>query len=250
MKKQENKYGLSRRIPEDVKQKIRADCGFGCVICGLGIYEYEHVDPEFNDAKVHDPSKMTLLCSQHHSKVTRKMLSKETVKDAMLRPCALQKGFASETFDISPQESITITIGNNNFEDVGALIVIADMPILQIRPPDVSGSQFLLSAKFFSSKNQISLQIIDNEWMVSSGIWDVKTEGNTITIREVKGKIHLQLIAVPPHALIISRINMFFKGFLISGDDKKISFRRPSGKERLIVGGNSFAHLPVAINIE
>lgn len=30
-----NKYGLTRDIPEDVKRKVRKRCGFGCVICGL-----------------------------------------------------------------------------------------------------------------------------------------------------------------------------------------------------------------------
>ena len=57
-----NKFELSRTIPEPIKRQIRQDSGFGCVICGLGIIQYEHVDPEFHLAKIHDPSKMTLLC--------------------------------------------------------------------------------------------------------------------------------------------------------------------------------------------
>ncbi|MHB0562224.1 hypothetical protein ACX3RA_15640, partial [Escherichia coli] len=59
-----NKHGLSRRIPETIKRQIRQRCGFGCVICGFGFYDYEHFKPDFVDAKVHDPNGMTLLCSQ------------------------------------------------------------------------------------------------------------------------------------------------------------------------------------------
>lgn len=42
-----NQHGLSRNISEDIKQEVRKKSGFGCIICGLGIYEYEHIDPEF-----------------------------------------------------------------------------------------------------------------------------------------------------------------------------------------------------------
>ncbi|WP_140145769.1 HNH endonuclease, partial [Vibrio parahaemolyticus] len=75
-----NKHGLSRYIPEDVKRKVRQKCGYGCVVCGTAIVEYEHVDPEFSEAKEHDPDKIVLLCSQCHAKVTRKFLSKESIK--------------------------------------------------------------------------------------------------------------------------------------------------------------------------
>ena len=58
-----NKHGLSRYIPEAIKREVRQRCGFGCVICGFGFYDYEHFDPDFADAKFHDPNGMTLLCS-------------------------------------------------------------------------------------------------------------------------------------------------------------------------------------------
>ena len=71
-----NKYDLNRDIPNLVKRQVRQSCGFGCVICGASIIDYEHVDPIFAEAKEHDPEKITLLCPQHHAKVTRGFLSK------------------------------------------------------------------------------------------------------------------------------------------------------------------------------
>ncbi|MXF04188.1 hypothetical protein FQ041_25950, partial [Escherichia coli] len=70
-----NKHGLSRRIPETIKRQIRQRCGFGCVICGFGFYDYEHFKPDFVDAKIHDPNGMTLLCSQRNQKRARGRLS-------------------------------------------------------------------------------------------------------------------------------------------------------------------------------
>ena len=56
-----NDHGLSRTIPEGVKREVRQRCGFGCVICGLGFYDYEHFAPDFVDATEHNPAGMTLL---------------------------------------------------------------------------------------------------------------------------------------------------------------------------------------------
>jgi 5-methylcytosine-specific restriction endonuclease McrA len=37
--------GRRPKIPEGVKREVRQRCGFGCVICGLPIYEYDHLVP-------------------------------------------------------------------------------------------------------------------------------------------------------------------------------------------------------------
>jgi hypothetical protein len=74
-----NKLGLSRAIPEAIRRKIRQDSGFGCVICGLAIASYEHIDPEFHEATEHDPDKMTFLCEGCRSRVTRGVWSKDKV---------------------------------------------------------------------------------------------------------------------------------------------------------------------------
>jgi 5-methylcytosine-specific restriction endonuclease McrA len=65
-----NKHGLNRAIPSGIKREVRQRCGFGCVVCGLGIVQYEHVEPEFSDAVKHEADKIVLLCPQCHSKVT------------------------------------------------------------------------------------------------------------------------------------------------------------------------------------
>ena len=77
-----NKYGLSRHIPETVKRKVRQACGFGCVCCGLAIATYEHIDPEFSEAKNHDWKKIAYLCGSCHDKVTRGFWSKNKIKKA------------------------------------------------------------------------------------------------------------------------------------------------------------------------
>ena len=49
----ENEHGLPRHIPADVARAVRQECGFGCVICGVALIQYEHFDPEFAEAREH-----------------------------------------------------------------------------------------------------------------------------------------------------------------------------------------------------
>src|SRR5664280_824966 len=95
-----NQHGLRRTIPPDIKRLVRVNAGFGCVICGSSIVDYEHVDPTFANAREHNPDCITLLCIQHHGKVTRGFLSKESVKVAMRDPCCKRQGYSNEFFDI------------------------------------------------------------------------------------------------------------------------------------------------------
>jgi hypothetical protein len=95
-----NKFGLYDEIPDPIKREIRQRCGFGCVICGNAIYEYEHVDPPFSEAKEHNSDHIVLLCGHHHRLVTKGLLSKQTVKEAARRPKCKEKGFSFGPFDI------------------------------------------------------------------------------------------------------------------------------------------------------
>src|ERR1700756_833363 len=95
-----NKDGLSRDIPADIRRVVRQRDGFGCVVCGLGIYEYDHFNPEFSEAKSHRPDGIILLCASCHAKKTKKVLSLETIAAAAANPRCKRVGFSREAFDI------------------------------------------------------------------------------------------------------------------------------------------------------
>jgi HNH endonuclease len=111
-----NRHGLTRDIPEPVKRAVRQACGFGCVVCGASIIEYEHVDPGFADAREHGPANLTLLCPQCHSKVTTGIWSKEKIKvamtGAMLESCVLDEMRRRRILDGS-SEIINLLQGEN-----------------------------------------------------------------------------------------------------------------------------------------
>ena len=77
-----NQHGLKRQIPPDVAFQVRSECGFGCVVCGNAVYEYEHIDPPFAEAKQHEAARIALVCGGCHSPKTRGFTSADLIKAA------------------------------------------------------------------------------------------------------------------------------------------------------------------------
>jgi hypothetical protein len=134
-----NAHGLSRDIPDPIKREVRQRCGFGCVNCGRAVYQYEHLDPEFVDATLHDPKHIVLLCGWCHDLVTRGLLSKDSVKEKAENPKCKESGFSFGPFDIGNNEWRSPTT-NWDVEVVGQRIIIRSAArdlalILRTEPP-------------------------------------------------------------------------------------------------------------------
>lgn len=214
-----NQYGLGRYVPTDVRQSVRKRCGFGCVICGLAFFDYEHFDPDFKDAREHNADGITLLCMQHNQKRARKTLSVETVKRANEVPFCRSRGFSNEMFDIGP-EPLRVIIAGCEFYNVKHVIVINDIPILSIKPPTEKGEPYLLSGFFSDSAGIVTLKIVDNEFFVGADSWDVECVGPRITIKKDSKSIALVLRSEPPSRIVVERLSMEFEGMFLEGDSE------------------------------
>jgi hypothetical protein len=216
-----NRHGLSRRIPSEIEREIRRQCGFGCVVCGCLIYTYEHIDPEFKDAKEHDPAKMALLCEKCHGHVTHRRWSKEKIKEARENPKCKQQGFASESewFDFGdglPQ----IKVGGAQFLFSTCILRIFGQQLLAIRPPDEAGGPPRITGLFYDRDGNPTLTIEDNHWKVDGGVWDVTVIGPTITIRRGPGDIALVLRTEARRLISIDRMEMMFHCVRVFADSR------------------------------
>ena len=68
-----------------IMREVRQRCGFGCVICGRPIYEYDHI-LGWAKVKRHVASEITLLCDNHHREKTAGFLPNERVIEADKAP--------------------------------------------------------------------------------------------------------------------------------------------------------------------
>lgn len=104
----------NRNIPLPIQREVRQRCGFGCVICGLPLYEYEHMRG-WAKVKTHIADEITLLCDKHHKERTNGLLPIEAVTEANTKPHNLKKGI-SKPYDLhfSAREA-EIILGSNRF---------------------------------------------------------------------------------------------------------------------------------------
>jgi hypothetical protein len=242
-----NKYGLTRDIPEPIKRQVRQACGFGCVICGASIIDYEHVDPPFAEAQKHDPNQMTLLCPQHHAKVTRGFLSKDSLTAAMGDPFCKKSGYTSELLDIGKSDPVIVFGGVKTFA-CPIPIAVQGVPLFEVKEAEEDGSPFRLSANFSNARGNPSLAIVDNEWRAFGTNWDVEVTGGTIIIRDSPKHVSLKLVAQPPTGIVIDELDMYLNGYRFLGSPGELVFQDPTGRRIKATGW--IAHsCPVGLSI-
>lgn len=212
----QNRYGLNRSIPEAIKRDVRQACGYGCVICGTAIIEYEHVDPVFTEAEEHISDGIVLLCPQCHSKVTRGFISKERIKEAKNEPISQKRNYAHEYFDLGSKPPAFV-IGGAIIKNTPIPLEIYDYPVIKLEPSEEPGGPARLSGTFFNSRGELSLQIIDNEWRVFSGNWDFEAKGGKLIVRDAPRSISLQLKATSDVGIVVEKINMRVGNYQIIG---------------------------------
>jgi hypothetical protein len=209
-----NKHGLSRDIPADVRRDVRRACGFGCVTCGLPIYQYEHFDPPFAEAREHRVDGIALLCGSCHDAKTRGLWSAEKIAEARKAPVTFRKGAGRQAFDLA--SPLRIRVGSSYAENTSAIVKTHEgEQWFSMEPPELPGAPVMVTAHFFDSNGAPSLSIEANAWSPALDQWDTEFEGKTIRVRRAARVIALELSAMPPNGLMIVRLDMERRGVRI-----------------------------------
>jgi hypothetical protein len=179
------------------------------VICGLAIAQYEHIDPPFAEARIHDPRNIALLCGTCHDRVTRGLWSKDRVLLARKSPITFNQGFSKDAFDF--RNPFDLFVGNSCFRDIRCIVRKGNSEEwFTIEPPEATDAPPRLSAKFFGPSGLPELEIVRNEWRCSTGVWDLRISGPTIEVLSMRNQVMLRLKARPPNGLEIQYLNMIF----------------------------------------
>lgn len=209
-KAKKNIHGLTRTIPESIKTGVRQACGFGCVICGNAIYQYDHTDPEFHNATQHTVAGISLLCGTHHDQKTRGFLAPSVVINARKNPFCIKNGSAG-TFKFHAGSQISLKIASLTYTNTKNVLRIHGQDLITIKE-DPAGGPPLLSAKFFNKHSQSIGEIVDNEWIGSQNSFDIKTVGGRIKIVDRDKNTILCLRLVSATEVEIEDIDLSFEG--------------------------------------
>lgn len=203
-------------IPEATKRVVRQRCGFGCVLCGLPVYQIDHM-VDWAEVRSHDPENLTLLCGTHHDAKTRGLLPPQVVQQANQEPWNIKAGFTRPYgLYFGMADEVEIVMGSVGFRSTVpdmCAVMVDDQPLLAFdRDEDGLG----LHLMNFDEYNYPVLSIEHNQLVVGRSNWDVQFVGQVLTIRARRGTIGLRARFEPPARVVIDRARLRFNGVLTS----------------------------------
>jgi len=242
-----NKHGLGRHIPKAVRALVRKNSGYGCVICGNAIVEYEHVDPEFHEAKIHNASCMALLCPTCHSKVTKGAMSKSLVKEAMKNPWSFQHGLSYDDLELPPSDP-KMYIGNSVYNTENVLLRARGKDLIKFHPPEVANTPFRISAEFYNELGVLTSRIRKNVFESILGDHDIEFVGTKITIKTPgSNKPSLVVERVGGENLRILELNMFYQGILFNVENTGVLTVK-MGQSTIVISKSEFSGCGTVFN--
>ncbi len=210
-----NRHGLPRSLPADVKREVRQRSRFGCVLCRAAVTQYEHIVPEWHEARVHDPGSICLLCPTHHQMVTSGRLPKSEVMRAY---AAIQTSLdppppRDDEFFSLYRANARFVLGSCSFSYLSTLIEVDGSPVLRYQPVD-GEPPFLIDARIRDASGAALFTIDHNEWIGPTDKWDVEQTGARLVIREGPGQILLDAEKdAVANSLTIRKLNMWWPPF-------------------------------------
>ncbi len=226
----QNRFGLPRHIPDQIKRQVRQHCGFGCAICGVTITEYEHFSPDFVDADCHSADGIVLLCPNHHAMVTKAIIPKAEVAAAYANPAAKTNGFSSTNHPWFRGIPSLKMGGGPLVSGTPIPIQVAGENIIHFEPPEEGSDVCQISAKVRDSSGLNFFEIFKNEWRVPGGEWDFKCIANRYIFNDQLGNPMLSLRMEPPNFIAIELLKTSVRGIPIHITE-----------DNLLIGSNSFS---------
>lgn len=195
-------------LPDPLMREVRQRCGFGCVICGLPLYEYEHM-LGWAETERHVAEEITLLCDRHHREKTNKLLPASMVQAANANPYNLRAGVTPPFLLHFGAQDCSVNLGGNvfwtSYRGDGTFIIPVSVDATPLIAFVFEQGRLLLTLQIFDEFNQPILRVLNNELQYVPEPWDIEFTGHRIVVREAARKILIEIDFRPPNQIIIPR---------------------------------------------
>ncbi|MGN6645842.1 MAG: HNH endonuclease signature motif containing protein [Cytophaga sp.] len=223
-------HEISRNIPLPIKRQVRQECGFGCVICGLPLYEYDHIF-DWSIVKEHKIANLALLCDKHHKEKTNRLLTSDQVLKYRLDPHNLKQEFSKEyslhfegtDFSVEIGPTIFSLENVNPTNDFIIPILIDNYRIISF---NIVENQLFFDLVVFNKERKLLLEIHENQLIYSIGQWDIEFVGRNLTLREESNKIFFDIDFIIPNKVKINKGTFYYNGRCILIDKNGIQTDR------------------------
>lgn len=252
----------SRKIPLPIQREVRQKCGFGCIICGCPIYDYDHIE-EWAEVKEHKTENLILLCCKHHREKTNGLLTKEQVLKYAENPFNIKNDLSSTYLFRFEGENFMLKFGELEFvlEDVNPnddfLIpfLINEKKLISF---EIKNGKLFFNLVLFDKQGNRILIIENNELIYKSNIWDIEFVGKNLKVRQGNRDILLDIDFNIPNCVQINQayfkyegVEIIIKNGTIMSKNLRLTSKRIIGARVLMAFGkyNSHIHCPFHFGI-
>lgn len=224
---------------------VRQRCGFGCVICGFPIYEYDHII-DYSIVQKHEAENLTLLCDRHHKEKTNKLLSQEQVIEANKNPFNVVNQNSSQYLLNFYGTDFSIILGDirqtipnvNPDNDFLIPFLVNNKKVISF---EIIDGKLFLNLVLINENGELLLKIIENELVYNSQQWDIEFVGRRLKIREKLHKIIFDIEFIIPNSVQIHKAEFHCDGYWIKVEDGGFTARGFNIMVNNIVGRLIFA---------
>jgi len=173
-------------IPAAIRRAVRQKCRFGCVICGLPIYDYDHI-VDYSIVKEHTEDNIYLACPNHHRLKGNKAIPVEVIKEKIQ---TLNRAYTTPS-DLYFKK-LTLILGNNRIINFGGtLFDFMGRNFMALK----LGDSLSINAVFRDHIGNKIMIIKDSEYRLWTDVWDIEwiKQGETLIFRHKLGDVFLKV---------------------------------------------------------
>jgi hypothetical protein len=208
---------LMRPLPDltpEERTALRYHCGFGCVRCGVTIYQYLSL-PVLPDARKEPAATATMLCPVCHQLVEDGRLTPAQAYAFHASPLARQRHFARDRLPFSNELPELVVGGSRIVKDTPIPFAMNADPILLFAPPRQGVGATRISVRLGDMTGE-PVQIVDgNEWLATDGAWAFAHRGDRYAFTAARGEGLLVLRIVQRNRIAIEHLRTTIRGMRI-----------------------------------
>lgn len=197
---------MNRTPPADVRQQLRGESGFGCVVpeCSRPYLEWHHFDPPFAERQHHDPNGMVALCPEHHRKADAGAYTVEQFHE-FKREAASRAAEVKGSFDWLRRD-VALVAGGVFYVECGVAVQVRGRPVIWFRRDEEGYA--LLNVRMPQGSPSSRVVIEDNFWTKRGNVADLVSPpgGKSLAVSYANGdRLSIEFGEVADRAMLERR---------------------------------------------
>ena len=172
---------------------MRQRCDFGCVVCGLPLYQYDHIEA-YSKVRKHEASNITLLCAKHHDLKTRGQLPAKVVQQRNANPFNRGGGKTAGHDLFYEQNFAAVVAGGNRVQAFGHSADAIKIDGHTLVGFELVEDVLMLNMDLRDGHGGTLLKIFRNEMVHATHHWDYAFVGQRLSIWHAERDIALTIL--------------------------------------------------------